>query len=98
MADPRASAERHFAFDAVLIAATRTVPVLVPLVFTPVVLNVFGREVYALWAILMTTIGILQNADLGVTSIMQRFHSRYRGLGDEEAARFAPHLQGALGV
>jgi O-antigen/teichoic acid export membrane protein len=59
----------------------------VPIAFTPFVLGAFDREVYALWAVLMTVIGILQNTDMGVTSVMQRFHSHYRGVGDEAAAR-----------
>lgn len=85
MTDAMPRVQRHFAVDATLVAASRTAPVLVPLIFTPLVVGSFGVGLYAVWAILMTLIGILQNADLGFTAVMQRYHSRYLGGDDAEA-------------
>jgi O-antigen/teichoic acid export membrane protein len=70
---------RNYAKFAVLAAAARIAPLAVQLIATPFVLSTEGVGVYAVWALLMTTIGLMLTADLGVVSIMQRYHGIARG-------------------
>ena len=65
-----------------LVAAARMAPLGVQLIATPFVIGSLGASTYAVWALMITTINLLMTADLGVVSIMQRFHGVARGRGD----------------
>jgi O-antigen/teichoic acid export membrane protein len=69
-----------------LVAVARMAPLVVQLAATPFVIGTLGASAYAVWALMMTTINLLMTADLGVVSIMQRYHGIARGREDPDAA------------
>ncbi|MBO0925302.1 hypothetical protein J1G44_12525 [Cellulomonas sp. zg-ZUI199] len=82
-----------------LVAVARMAPLAVQLLATPFVIASLGASTYAVWALMITTINLLMTADLGVVSIMQRFHGVARGRGDVQmAGRVTATVLAVLGV
>jgi O-antigen/teichoic acid export membrane protein len=58
--------------------------ILVVLFITPFVIDTLGKELYGIWALVVSVLTFLYILDLGITSAMRRYYSRAIGQNDLE--------------
>lgn len=72
--------------NAAYAAINRLAPIAVQLVAAPFIIREFGSAVFAIWALLATTMSLMLSADFGVVGLMHRYHSVAKVRNDERFA------------